>query len=101
MSNPDVLDVLSIVIGLCNPLSASLTGPFLARRVSANRARQIQGAGWAVLVIGQSVFLLFGILSGFSGFRWVQPLMIVVAGFQFYDWRKSHWSQPSKEGAVV
>lgn len=100
MSNSDLLNVLSVVIGLCNPLSASLTGPFLARQVSAERARQIQGAGWAVLVIGQGVFLAFGIMSGYSGFRWVQPLMIVVAGFNYWTWRKSNWAQPSKEAAA-
>lgn len=90
------LDVLSVVIGLCNPLSASLTGPFLARRVSALRARQIQGAGWAVLCVGQLTFLLYGIMSGVPGFRWVQPLMIIVAGIQFWEWRRSQWAQPSK-----
>lgn len=90
------LDVLSVVIGLCNPLSASLTGPFLARRVSAARARQIQGAGWAVLFAGQTVFLVFGILSGLPGFRWVQPLMIIVAAVQFWEWRRTQWAQPSR-----
>lgn len=91
------LDVLSVVIGLCNPLSASLTGPFLARRVSAARARQIQGWGWLVLFAGQTVFLIFGILSGLPGFRWVQPLMIVVAAVQFWEWRRTKWAQPSRE----
>lgn len=90
------LDVLSVVIGLCNPLSASLTGPFLARRVSAIRARQIQGAGWAVLVVGQGAFLAYGAISGVPGFRWIQPLMIVVAAVQYWEWRRSRWAQPSK-----
>jgi hypothetical protein len=91
------LDVLSVVIGLCNPLSASLTGPFLARRVSKARARQIQGAGWAVLCVGQLTFLLYGIMSGVPGFRWVQPLMILVAAIQFWEWRRTGWTQPSRE----
>lgn len=91
------LDVLSLVIGLCNPLSASLTGPFLARRVRPARARQIQGAGWAVLAVGQTVFLAYGILSGVPGFRWIQPLMIIVAGVQFWEWRRTGWAQPAKE----
>jgi hypothetical protein len=91
------LDVLSVVIGLCNPLSASLTGPFLARRVSAARARQIQGAGWAVLFFGQLAFLTYGVLSAVPGFRWIQPLMIVVAGVQFWEWRRTQWAQPSRE----
>lgn len=93
----DALDWMSLVIGACNPASALLTGPYLARKVSAHRARQFQGAGWAVLAVGQSVFLVFGIVSGLPGFRWVQPLMIVVAVIQFRVWRKTGWKQPSRE----
>lgn len=85
---------MSVVIGACNPASALLTGPFLARKVSPERARQFQGAGWAVLAVGQGVFLLYGIMSGVPGFRWVQPLMIGVASLQFWVWRRSGWRQP-------
>lgn len=90
-----LLDVLSVPIGLANPASALLTGPFLARLIGQRRARITQGWGWAVLAAGQSVFLLFGILSGLTGFRWIQPLMIPVAALNFVVWWRSGWTQPT------
>lgn len=89
------LTLLSILIGIANPLSALLTGPALARLIGARRARVTQGAGWAVLALGQTVFLLFGVLSGFPGFRWFQPLMIPVAAVNFVVWWRSGWTSAS------
>lgn len=79
--------VLAWVIGICNPLSALLVGPWLARRVSW--ARKAQGFGWALLALAQVAFLAFGFASQLDGFRYAQPLMIPLAAFNFWAWWSS------------
>lgn len=76
--------VLAWVIGICNPLSALLVGPWLARRVSW--ARKAQGFGWALLALAQVAFLAFGFASQLDGFRYAQPLMIPLAALNFWAW---------------
>lgn len=86
---------MSILIGAANPASALLTGPALARLIGQRRARVTQGWGWAVLALGQTVFLIFGVVSGFPGFRWIQPIMIPVALANFVVWWRSGWTPAS------
>ncbi|WP_460406548.1 hypothetical protein [Actinophytocola sediminis] len=85
-----VLELLSWVIGLANPISAALVGPALARlltRLGVTRwIFRAQGAGWLVLAIAQLAFLTFGYAAGFPGFQYAQPLMIPIAGLNFLAW---------------
>lgn len=76
--------VLAWVIGICNPLSALLVGPWLARR--ASWARKAQGYGWALLALAQVAFLAFGFASQLDGFRYAQPFMIPLAALNFWAW---------------
>lgn len=90
-------EVLAWVVGCANPISATCTGPLLTRMgVSARLARRAQGVGWAVLAVGQMAFLTFGLVSGLSGFRFAQPLMILVAGANFLVW----WSTRGGRGQI-
>lgn len=84
-------DLLAWVIGVGNPLSALLTGPLLTRLAKSGRIPRswvfrAQGVGWAVLGVAQAAFLAFGVVSGLAGFRYAQPLMIVVAAVNFGVW---------------
>lgn len=81
------LQLISVIIGVGNPLSALLTGPFLARMgASESVVRRAQGAGWIFLAFAQVAFVFFGIATGLIGFRYAQPTMIVVALFNFLMW---------------
>jgi hypothetical protein len=79
-----VIYALAWIIGICNPLSALLVGPWLARRVAW--ARKAQGVGWALLALAQVAFLAFGFASQLDGFRFAQPLMIPLALMNFAAW---------------
>jgi hypothetical protein len=83
-----VLDVMSWIIGIANPLSALLVGTALALLLSRRPrlALWCAGVGWLVLLIAQVTFLTFGFKSGFPGFRFAQPLMIPVAAANFVCW---------------
>jgi hypothetical protein len=84
--NHEYLVLLSWVIGMANPVSAWLVGPFLGwlmrRRASAAR-RVATLTGWLVLGVAQTAFLMFGFASGFLGFRYAQPLMIPISLLNF------------------
>lgn len=80
------LVILSWVIGMANPASAWLVGPFLAwllRHRSPAARRRVGLAGWLVLGVAQAAFLVFGFGSGFLGFRYAQPLMIPISVLNF------------------
>jgi hypothetical protein len=77
---------MSWVIGVANPLSATLTGPLLIVLLNADRAVRWQEAGWLVLLVGQTTFLAFGLISDLPGFKYAQPFMIPVAGMNFTLW---------------
>jgi hypothetical protein len=80
------LIILSWIIGMANPASAWLVGPFLAwllRRRSPAARRRVSLAGWLVLGVAQVAFLAFGFGSGFLGFRYAQPLMIPISLLNF------------------
>lgn len=95
------METLSWVIGAGNPLSATLTGPLLARLGrSPEVVRRAQRTGWAVLFVVQVTFTLFGWVSGLDGFRIAQPVMIGVAAMNY--WLITHpdkkIDKPSKVG---
>lgn len=75
------LDLMSWIIGIANPLSALLVGAALALLLSSRPrlALWCTSIGWLVLLIAQLTFLGFGFKSGFPGFRFAQPAMILVA----------------------
>jgi hypothetical protein len=79
-------EIMSWVIGVANPLSATLTGPLLVVTLGANRASKWQEAGWLVLLVGQTTFLAFGLISDLPGFKYAQPFMIPVAAMNFTLW---------------
>lgn len=84
--NHEYLVALSWVIGMANPASAWLVGPFLAwlmRRRTPTARRVVTLAGWTVLGVAQTAFLMFGFSSGFLGFRYAQPLMIPISILNF------------------
>jgi hypothetical protein len=103
-----VLDLLSWVVGLANPISAALVGPalaaMLARRGASRWVVRAQGTGWLVLAVAQLTFLTFGYAAGFPGFQYAQPLMIPVAGLNFAVWlharrhaRRDHAARGTKD----
>lgn len=91
MSTPMI--VLSWVIGVANPVSALLVGPALAtwlrNRQHSRLVEVCQGGGWAILGIAQAAFFWFGVVSQLDGFRFAQPMMIVIAALNFVVWRKA------------
>jgi hypothetical protein len=84
-------ELLAWVIGIGNPTSALLTGPVLTRlaaagRVSPHVARLGQGVGWVVLGVAQATFVVFGLTTGLDGFKFAQPVLIVIASVNFTIW---------------
>jgi len=76
-----MLNLMSWIIGIANPLSALLVGAALALLLSHHPRLALWAtiAGWLVLLIAQLTFLAFGYRSGFPGFKFGQPMMIPVA----------------------
>jgi hypothetical protein len=97
-----VLDVMSVIIACGNVAAGLLTGPavvVLRRTVHRVRcggdlsesytyawSRQAQGIGWAALFAAQLTFVVFGFTGDFVGFKFIQPLMILVALANFVVW---------------
>lgn len=83
-----VLDFMSWIIGVANPLSALLVGTTLALLLSGRPrlALWCSGVGWLVLLVAQVTFLAFGFKSGFPGFKFGQPMMIPIAAGNFVCW---------------
>lgn len=83
-----MLDLMSWVIGIANPLSALLVGTSLSLLLASRPrlALWCSGIGWLVLLVAQFTFLAFGYKAGFPGFKFGQPLMIPVAAANFVAW---------------
>jgi hypothetical protein len=83
-----MLNLMSWIIGIGNPLSALLVGTALALPLSGRPrlALWCSGIGWLVLLVAQLTFWAFGYTSGFPGFKFGQPLMIPIAAANFACW---------------
>lgn len=81
----DKLNLVSWLISAGNVSSAVLTGPGMmlvlrARRITEPRkVLRVTLIGWGVLFAAQALFWWFGYKSGYPGFKYVQPWMILVA----------------------
>lgn len=92
------LNTMSWVIGLANPTSALLVGPFLGRLLGSRYTRRAQGFGWLLLAVAQAAFLLFGFVSGFPGFKFAQPWMVPIALANFVVWVRQNQRQEAPSG---